>query len=55
MIPVVDDFRSDVLAHKHGDIFNPPGLTNFWGGAQADFDILGVRSVNCFNNQVATF
>ncbi len=46
MIPKVEDLKSDVLAHKHGDIFNPPGLTNFYGCTQADFDVLGIRSMN---------
>jgi hypothetical protein len=27
-------------------VFNPPGLTNFWGTCQADLDITGIRSFN---------
>jgi hypothetical protein len=46
MIPVVDDLKSDVLRHKSGDLFNPPGLTNFIGCVQTDIDILGIRSLN---------
>ncbi len=46
MIPVVDDLKSDVLVHKFGDLFNPPGLTNFWGAVQTDIDITGIRSLN---------
>jgi len=46
MIPTVEDLKSDVLIHKHGDIFNLPGLTNFIGCVQSDFDITGIRSLN---------
>ena len=46
MIPTLDDLKSDVLKHKTGDIFNPPGLTNFWGCVQVDIDLTGVRSLN---------
>ena len=46
MIPSVDDLKSDILKHKTGDIFNPPGLTNFWGCVQADIDLTGIRSLN---------
>ena len=46
MIPTVDDLKSDILKHKSGDIFNPPGLTNFWGCVQSDIDLTGVRSLN---------
>ncbi|HAC15989.1 MAG TPA: hypothetical protein DCE78_08610 [Bacteroidetes bacterium] len=46
MIPNVSDLGSDVLMHRHGDIFNPPGLTNFTGTVQADLDPVGIRSVN---------
>ena len=46
MIPTVEDLKSDVLIHKHGDIFNLPGLTNFIGTVQSDFDITGIRSLN---------
>ncbi len=46
MIPTVEDLKSDVLIHKHGDIFNLPGLTNFIGCVQVDFDITGIRSLN---------
>ncbi|MCX6151397.1 MAG: hypothetical protein NTX22_12775 [Ignavibacteriales bacterium] len=46
MIPTVEDLKSDVLIHKHGDIFNLPGLTNFIGCVQSDFDLTGIRSLN---------
>jgi len=46
MIPTVEDLKSDILIHKHGDIFNLPGLTNFIGCVQSDFDITGIRSLN---------
>ncbi|MGB5894378.1 MAG: hypothetical protein WBG58_09380, partial [Ignavibacteriaceae bacterium] len=28
------------------DMFNPPGITNFWGAVQANVDITGIRSLN---------
>ncbi|RPI71797.1 MAG: hypothetical protein EHM47_09445, partial [Ignavibacteriales bacterium] len=46
MIPNIEDLKSDILKHKSGDIFNPPGLTNFWGCVQSDIDITGIRSLN---------
>ena len=46
MIPTVDDLKSDILVHKTHDLFNPPGLTNFWGCVQSDVDITGIRSLN---------
>lgn len=46
MIPTVDDVRSSPLVHKFGDMFNLPGLTNFLGCVQADFDPTGIRSLN---------
>jgi hypothetical protein len=46
MILKVDDLKSDILKHKSGDIFNPPGLTNFWGCVQSDIDLTGIRSLN---------
>jgi hypothetical protein len=46
MVLNVDDLKSDVLKHKSGDIFNPPGLTNFWGCVQSDIDLTGIRSLN---------
>ncbi|NWF89279.1 MAG: hypothetical protein HXY50_07415 [Ignavibacteriaceae bacterium] len=46
MIPTIDDLKSDLLVHKHGDIFNLPGLTNFIGCVQVDFDVTGIRSLN---------
>lgn len=46
MIPTVNDLKSDKLIHKFGDVFNPPGITNFHGTCQADIDITGIRSFN---------
>ncbi len=45
-IPTVEDLRSAPLAHRFGDLFNPPALTNFLGCLQADGDVIGIRSVN---------
>ena len=44
-IPNVDSMRSIVMTHKFGDLFNPPGLTNQWGCAQAAVDAVAVRSI----------
>jgi hypothetical protein len=46
MIPTVEDVRSSPLIHKFGDMFNPPGLTNFLGCVQADLDLTGIGSLN---------
>jgi hypothetical protein len=46
MIPRLEELGSDVLRHKHGDLFNQPGLTNFIGTVQVDVDPIGLRSVN---------
>ena len=45
-IPTVDSLRSVTMTHRFGDYFNPPGLTNFWGCAQAGIDVVGIRSVS---------
>ncbi|MGI9035776.1 MAG: hypothetical protein ACR2GD_07025, partial [Pyrinomonadaceae bacterium] len=34
-IPTVESTRSIVMTHNFGELFNPPGLTNQWGCAQA--------------------
>jgi hypothetical protein len=44
--PTVHDFCSDSLVHGFGDLWNPPGLTNFLGCAQVDLDPVAVRSVS---------
>lgn len=44
-IPTVDSMRSITMTHKFGDLFNPPGLTNQWGCAQAAVDAVAVRSI----------
>lgn len=44
-IPTIDSMRSVVMTHKFGDLFNPPGLTNHWGCAQAAMDAVAVRSI----------
>ncbi len=46
MIPKSADLKSDVMIHKFGDLYNPPGLTNFWGSVQIDIDLTGIRSLN---------
>ncbi|MEW5978297.1 MAG: hypothetical protein AB1898_21075 [Acidobacteriota bacterium] len=45
-IPNVTTLCSVVMPHRFGDLFNPPGLTNFWGCAQAALDVTGIRSVS---------
>ncbi len=37
-IPTVESMRSVTMPHRFGDLFNPPGLTNQWGCAQAAMD-----------------
>jgi hypothetical protein len=44
-IPTNQSMRSIVMTHKFGDLFNPPGLTNQWGCAQAAMDVVAVRSI----------
>jgi hypothetical protein len=44
-IPTNESMRSIVMTHKFGDLFNPPGLTNQWGCAQAAMDVVAVRSI----------
>src|SRR5215204_4005945 len=44
-IPTIDSMRSIVMTHKFGDLYNPPGLTNQWGCAQAAMDAVAVRSI----------
>jgi len=46
VIPTSKELASDRLVHAFGDLFSPPGITNFWGCCQADHDITGVRSLN---------
>src|SRR3954471_5591216 len=44
-IPTVESMRSVTMPHRFGDLFNPPGLTNQWGCAQAAMDVSAVRSI----------
>lgn len=44
--PTVHEFCSDTLVHGFGDLWNPPGLTNFLGCAQVDLDPVALRSVS---------
>ena len=44
-IPTVDSLRTVTMPHRFGDLFNPPGLTNQWGCAQAAMDVTAIRSV----------
>ena len=44
--PKVQDFCSDTLVHRFGDLWNPPGLTNFLGCAQVDLDPVALRSIS---------
>ena len=46
MIPVVEDLRSSPMTHRFGDLFCPPGLTNFLGCVQSDLDPVAIRSLN---------
>lgn len=46
VLPTVDDFASDPLVHRFGDLWNPPGLTNFLGCAQVDLDPVALRSIS---------
>src|SRR5688500_5632466 len=47
MIPTVEDFRSSPMPHRFGDLFNPPGLTNFLGCVQSDgADPVAIRGLN---------
>jgi hypothetical protein len=42
-LPQLDQFRSATLTHRTGELFNPPGLTNFHGCLQAAPDILAIQ------------
>lgn len=44
-IPTSTSMRSITMTHKFLDLFNPPGLTNQWGCAQAAMDVVAVRSI----------
>ena len=44
--PTVQAYCSDTMVHGFGDLWNPPGLTNFLGCAQVDLDPVAVRSVS---------
>src|SRR6476620_2217366 len=44
-IPTTESLRSVTMTHKFLDLFNPPGLTNQWGCAQAAMDVVAVRSI----------
>src|SRR5207245_811681 len=46
LIPRGEDVRGDTLWHRFGDLFNPPGLTNFIGCVQADTDLCAFRSLS---------
>jgi hypothetical protein len=44
-MPTAESLASPAMPHRFGDLFNPPGLTNFLGCAQAALDVTAVRSV----------
>ncbi len=44
-VPTCESMRSITMPHKFLDLFNPPGLTNQWGCAQAAMDVAAVRSI----------
>ena len=46
MIPVVEDLKSSAMTHRFGELFCPPGLTNFLGCVQSDLDPVAIRSLN---------
>jgi hypothetical protein len=46
MIPTVTDLQSAPMAHRYGDLYALPGLTNFLGCVQMDLDLTGLRSLN---------
>jgi len=46
MIPDVEFLASSLMIHKFGDFFSPPGLTNFLGTLQTEFDPTGISSLN---------
>jgi len=41
--PGLEDFASATLTARNGELFNPPGLTNFLGCLQAAQDVLAVQ------------
>jgi hypothetical protein len=43
--PALEEFTSAALTVRSGELFNPPGLTNFWGCVQAAFDVVAVQHV----------
>ena len=46
MIPGINDLGSAVAEHKVGDVYNPPGLTNFIGTVQVAVDPTGFSNLN---------
>lgn len=44
-MPRVEDFESSPMVHSYGDLFNPPGLTNFLGSVQVEVDPVATRSL----------
>lgn len=42
-MPDLKDFQSTTMVHRTGDLFNPPGLTNFFGCLQAAPGIMAVQ------------
>ena len=45
MIPGLEELASSKLTHRAGDLFNPPGLTNFLGCVQSGLDPTGISSL----------
>ena len=39
----VKNFESVKMTHRAGELFNPPGLTNFWGCCQSALDVMAVQ------------
>ena len=42
-MPTLTDFQSTTMVHRTGDVFNPPGLTNFLGCLQAAPGLMAVQ------------
>ncbi|HMB89365.1 MAG TPA: hypothetical protein VKP65_00870, partial [Rhodothermales bacterium] len=42
-MPALTDFQSTTMVHRTGDVFNPPGLTNFLGCLQAAPGLMAVQ------------
>lgn len=46
MFPTVESLKSSRMTRRFGEMFNPPGLTNFIGCVQVEIDPVAIRSHN---------